>query len=249
MGVTSNKKEDDETRSSSYIQMEYLWTFEVEAWYGTQLKRQLMETVHGRMEHNIANQASGLGKYIYISIVISYYYMDSEMELTTIRRSCYLYSTTLQCFYIDDFTSAGVAGSSSGAHLHTFSSPAPSPVKRRPPAASSMVLTSFLEKSLPISSNLKDQDQTIFETSSKGAVEQTYAVAVVEGAEQNWRLSNTPRPSMPALPSSTSRGKVHSTDNKSSSNNNKITSLHVQGRKQKPQPEYHGKRIMKINQQ
>lgn len=107
----------------------------------------------GRMEHNIANQASGLGKYIYISIVISYYYMDSEMELTTIRRSCYLYSTTLQCFYIDDFTSAGVAGSSSGAHLHTFSSPAPSPVKRRPPAASSMVLTSFLEKSLPISSN------------------------------------------------------------------------------------------------
>jgi hypothetical protein len=189
------------------VHSEYLWTFEVEAWYGTQLKHQLMETVHGRMEHNIANQASGLGKYIYISIVISYYYMDSEMELTTIRRSCYLYSTTLQCFYIDDFTSAGVAGSSSGAHLHTFSSPAPSPVKRRPPAASSMVLTSFLEKSLPISSNLKDQDQTIFETSSKGAVrssmayrffmhlrwqvEQTYAVAVVEGAEQNWRLSNT----------------------------------------------------------
>uniref|UniRef100_A0A0E0FHC7 Uncharacterized protein n=1 Tax=Oryza nivara TaxID=4536 RepID=A0A0E0FHC7_ORYNI len=120
----------------------------------------------------------------------------------------------------DDETS-----SSSGAHLHTFSSPAPSPVKRRPPAASSMVLTSFLEKSLPISSNLKDQDQTIFETSSKGAVEQTYAVAVVEGAEQNWRLSNT---SMPALPSSTSRGKVHSTDNKSSSNNNKITSLHLE---------------------
>jgi hypothetical protein len=135
------------------VHSEYLWTFEVEAWYGTQLKHQLMETVHGRMEHNIANQASGLGKYIYISIVISYYYMDSEMELTTIRRSCYLYSTTLQCFYIDDFTSAGVAGSSSGAHLHTFSSPAPSPVKRRPPAASSMVLTSFLEKSLPISSN------------------------------------------------------------------------------------------------
>lgn len=45
-----------------------------------------------------------------------------------------------------------------GAHLHTFSSPEQSPVKRGPPSASSMVLTSLLEKRVPTSWNLKDAE-------------------------------------------------------------------------------------------
>jgi hypothetical protein len=60
------------------------------------------------------------------------------------------------------YARAGVQGSSFwGDHTHTFSSPAPSPVKRNPPAASSMVFTSFLEESLPLSSNLKDEMQLL----------------------------------------------------------------------------------------
>ena len=43
-----------------------------------------------------------------------------------------------------------------GAHRHTFSSPEQSPVKSGPPSASSMVLTSLLEKRVPTSCNLKD---------------------------------------------------------------------------------------------
>ena len=54
-----------------------------------------------------------------------------------------------------------------GAHLHTLSSPEPSPVKSGPPSASSMVLTSFLEKRVPTSSNLEDDNQAKADPSSK----------------------------------------------------------------------------------
>ena len=55
----------------------------------------------------------------------------------------------------DDYECTSATASWSwGAHLHTFSSPEQSPVKSSPPAASSMVLTSFLAKSVPIPSNL-----------------------------------------------------------------------------------------------
>lgn len=60
----------------------------------------------------------------------------------------------------DDYECTSATASWSwGAHLHTFSSPEQSPVKSNPPAASSMVLTSFLAKSVPIPSNLEDSSQ------------------------------------------------------------------------------------------
>lgn len=60
----------------------------------------------------------------------------------------------------DDYECTSATASWSwGAHLHTFSSPEQSPVKSSPPAVSSMVLTSFLERSVPIPSNLEDSNQ------------------------------------------------------------------------------------------
>lgn len=141
------------TRSSGWT-----WT-----WHASQV-RVVKESRMGTWYQDcITCQASGLTKLAgcatssRLDCRATIIYIDTNMMTKLVSRchsSMRLYRIT------DDYECTSATASWSwGAHLHTFSSPEQSPVKSSPPAASSMVLTSFLEKSVPIPSNLEDSNQ------------------------------------------------------------------------------------------
>jgi hypothetical protein len=75
----------------------------------------------------------------------------------------------------DSGGTADAASCSSGAHLHTFSSPAQSPVKSSPTSTSSMVLTSFLQNRVPVWLNLEDDNQAKQSSFQSGCSATTHA--------------------------------------------------------------------------